>query len=103
MPGEYWCQAMITNSSGQYLTIESNVLTVLRPENYTGLSVCTSVQSIDLETCAVILSSSSPSQPEVAPSSCLMSEQVKNSALYFTGSVVETTRLQTVPFINEPG
>ena len=45
MPGEYWCQAVIANSSGKYLATRSNVLTVLRPENYTGLSACNSVLS----------------------------------------------------------
>ena len=44
MPGDYWCQAVITNSSGQYLLTESNVLMVLIPENYTGMSVCKGVQ-----------------------------------------------------------
>ena len=52
MPGEYWCQAVITNSSGKYLATRSNVLTVLRPENYTGLSVCSSVQFTDASKCA---------------------------------------------------
>ena len=52
MPGEYWCQAVITNSSGQYLATRSNVLTVLRPENYTGLAVCSSVPYTSAVMCA---------------------------------------------------
>ena len=54
MPGGYWSQAVVTNSSRQYLVIESNVLTVLRPEDYVGLSVCSRMQSVDLQKCAVI-------------------------------------------------
>ena len=50
MPGEYWCQAVITNSSGQYLATRSNVLTVLRPENYTGLAVCSGLPSTSTST-----------------------------------------------------
>ena len=43
MLGEYWCQAVVTNRSGQYLAYKSNVLTVLRSESYSGFTVCSSV------------------------------------------------------------
>ena len=46
MLGEYWCQAVVTNSSGQYLVIESNVLMVLRPEDYMLDLVCVVVCSL---------------------------------------------------------
>ena len=52
MPGQYWCQAAVSNSSGQYLTIESNVLTVLSPEDYVGLGVCSDPQHVTSMKCA---------------------------------------------------
>ena len=54
MPGEYWCQATITNDSGQYLVTKSNVLTVLRPEDYLNMnmSVCIYILSTSESKCA---------------------------------------------------
>ena len=107
MPGEYWCQAVVTNSSGQYLTIESNVLTVFRPEHYAGLDVCDIALSVGSQKCAAITSNSSPSLPQASPS-CLMPVQVKESvSSYFTvpspTAEVEATQIQMVTSINEPG
>ena len=52
MPGEYWCQAVTTNSSRMYVLTESDTLTVLRPDNYTGLKECVDIQSQFVGKCA---------------------------------------------------
>ena len=103
IPGEYWCQAVITTSSEQYLVIESNILMVLRPEDYVGRSVCSTVQFVDSQKCAVNTSNGAVSQLEAASSS-LTSVQVEESpSQYFTGSEVEATQIQMVSPINESG
>ena len=45
MPGDYWCQAEIKNSSGTYFLTGSDNLTIMRPENYAEYEECVNVQS----------------------------------------------------------
>ena len=54
--GEYWCQAVATNSSGDYLFTKSNVLTVYRPNNYATLNVCVGVISNTASKCVTTYS-----------------------------------------------
>ena len=85
--GEYWCQVVIANNSGQFMTIESNSLTVLRPENYTGLSFCNDVQLVNSSKCALVTSSISTSQPEATPSPSKLGHMTVSS-INKTGGVV---------------
>ena len=75
IPGEYWCQAVISNSSGQYLATRSNVLTVLRPEDYIGLAVCSSVISTSNSTCAYPPASSTCTEP------CISEEPIATACI----------------------
>ena len=61
MQGEYWCQAQVNNSNGQYLlTNKSTVVTVLRPEDYPdALDICDVVVSL-VESCAISLDAPIP-------------------------------------------
>ena len=86
IPGEYWCQAVIANSTGQYLATESNVLRLLPPENYTGLDVCSTPQSISSSKCAYPLTSFTCAAPcnskILTPTTCIVSKSTveENSA-----------------------
>lgn len=55
MPGDYWCQAETTDGSGQYSITESNVLTVLRPEDYTDNLTPCNEQGVLVQGCAISL------------------------------------------------
>ena len=59
MTGEYWCQAVAINTSGDYLFPKSNVLTVYGPSNYTTLNVCVGVISNSTSECVTTYSISS--------------------------------------------
>ena len=52
MSGDYWCQSVVTKSSGMYVLTESDALTITRPENYAGLVECTNIQSHYIAKCA---------------------------------------------------
>ena len=102
MTGEYWCQAIVANSSGQYLATESNILTVLRPEDYDGVSVCNNIQSVVLQKCAVVSSNGYSSQSSVTLS-YLMSAQVEESYTPASTMKVKSTLLQAITSTGEPG
>ena len=61
MPGEYWCQAEVNNSNGQYLlTKKSTGVTVLKPEDYPdALATCEEEPSL-VESCAISLDTPIP-------------------------------------------
>ena len=91
MPGDYWCQGVVTNGSEQIMLAPSQVLTVLRPEDYAGRSMCSSVQSDDVITCAndtqsppLLLASSSPS-PSPPSTSVVVHSQSSPSSVSSTG------------------
>ena len=71
MPGDYWCQVEVTNSSGQFPLARSNILTLLRPEDYPGLSVCSGVHSVGTHTCADITQLPSPLTTSFLPNPSL--------------------------------
>lgn len=53
MPGEYWCQAVAANSSGEYVLTKSNVLTISGPEDYASLNTCVGIISSNSRKCAI--------------------------------------------------
>ena len=94
MPGDYWCLAVVTNGSEVLTLAPSNMLTVLRPEDYVGRSVCNSVQSVDTTKCADNTQSPSPVTtsflPSPSPQAASTSLQRNPSSTSLTGQCIHS-------------